>query len=104
MLDAVGGYAALPSGTGRLVVGDLPWPDLLRWQHIGLGRAPKRSLLPYANAHRTAALFEELFWHGAERLRRGARSATKGPVCVCVCVWWGRPQCDQGPVSSDVLS
>ena len=38
--------------------------------HIGIGRAPKRSTLSYANAHRPAALFEDLFWHLADRLRR----------------------------------
>ena len=37
--------------------------------HIGIGRAPKRSTLSYANAHRPAALFEALFWHLADRLR-----------------------------------
>ena len=36
---------------------------------IGIGRAPKRSSLSYANAHRPAALFEDLFWHLADRLR-----------------------------------
>lgn len=37
--------------------------------HIGVARAPKRSTLSYANAHRPAAFFEGLFWHLAERLR-----------------------------------
>ena len=37
--------------------------------HIGIGRAPKRSSLSYANAHRPADLFEDLFWHLADRLR-----------------------------------
>ena len=37
--------------------------------HIGIGRAPKRSTLSYANAHRPAALFEDLFWNLAEGLR-----------------------------------
>ena len=37
--------------------------------HIGIGRAPKRSSLSYANAHRPAALFEDLFWKLATRLR-----------------------------------
>ena len=35
--------------------------------HIGIGRAPKRSSLSYANAHRPADLFEDLFWHLAVR-------------------------------------
>ncbi len=38
--------------------------------HIGISRAPKRSTLSYANAHRSSDLFEELFWHLADRLRR----------------------------------
>ena len=37
--------------------------------HVGIGRAPKRSSLSYANAHRPAALFEDLFWKLAIRLR-----------------------------------
>ena len=37
--------------------------------HIGVDRAPLRSTLSYANAHRPAAFFEDLFWHLAERLR-----------------------------------
>jgi hypothetical protein len=31
-------------------------------QHLGVGRAPVRSTLSYANAHRPAALFEEIFY------------------------------------------
>ena len=38
--------------------------------HVGIRRAPKRSSLSYANAHRPATLFEALFWHLAERLRQ----------------------------------
>jgi hypothetical protein len=37
--------------------------------HLGLLQAPKRSTLSYANAHRPAALFEDLFWRTAERFR-----------------------------------
>jgi hypothetical protein len=37
--------------------------------HLGLLVAPKRSTLSYANAHRPAALYEDLFWKTAERLR-----------------------------------
>ena len=37
--------------------------------HIGIGRLPRRSTLSYANAHRPAAFFEDLFWHLADRLR-----------------------------------
>jgi hypothetical protein len=31
-------------------------------QHLGVGRAPVRSTLSYANAHRPAALFEDIFY------------------------------------------
>jgi len=37
--------------------------------HLGIGKPPKRSTLSYANAHRPAALFENLFWTVANRLR-----------------------------------
>lgn len=37
--------------------------------HVGVDRAPKRSTLSYANEHRPAAFFQDLFWHLAERLR-----------------------------------
>jgi len=37
--------------------------------HLGIGKPPKRSTLSYANAHRSAALFEDLFWTVANRLR-----------------------------------
>ena len=33
-----------------------------KMSHIGLKKAPSRSSLSYANAHRPAALFEEFFW------------------------------------------
>jgi len=37
--------------------------------HLGVGRAPKRSTLSYANEHRPAALYEALFWTALERFR-----------------------------------
>jgi hypothetical protein len=37
--------------------------------HLGIARAPKRSTLSYANAHRPAAFFEALFWRTLSRLR-----------------------------------
>jgi hypothetical protein len=37
--------------------------------HLGVGRAPKRSTLSYANEHRPAALYEALFWSALERFR-----------------------------------
>jgi hypothetical protein len=38
--------------------------------HLGVARAPNKSTLSYANAHRPAALFEDLFWTLAEHFRR----------------------------------
>ena len=37
--------------------------------HLGIDRAPQRSTLSYANKHRTAALFEDLFWTTLNRFR-----------------------------------
>ena len=39
--------------------------------HLGVGEAPKRSTLSYANAHRPAALYEGLFWAALARFRAG---------------------------------
>lgn len=37
--------------------------------HLGIGDAPKRSTLSYANEHRPAALYEDLFWSALNRFR-----------------------------------
>lgn len=37
--------------------------------HLGIAKAPRRSTLAYANAHRPAKLFEELFWTALNRFR-----------------------------------
>jgi hypothetical protein len=37
--------------------------------HVGVDQAPKRSTLSYANEHRPAALYQDLFWAAAERFR-----------------------------------
>jgi hypothetical protein len=37
--------------------------------HLGLKKAPVRSTLSYANRHRTAALYEDLFWVVLKRFR-----------------------------------
>jgi len=37
--------------------------------HLGIQRGPTKSNLSYANAHRTAALFEDLFWTTMHRFR-----------------------------------
>lgn len=40
-----------------------------RLVHLGISKAPCRSTLSYANEHRPAALFEDLFWTAAARFR-----------------------------------
>jgi Domain of unknown function (DUF4372)/Transposase DDE domain len=40
-----------------------------RLVHVGITHAPRRSTLSYANEHRPAALFEELFWTASARFR-----------------------------------
>ncbi len=37
--------------------------------HLGLSRAPNKSTLAYANKHRPAAIYEDLFWKTLERFR-----------------------------------
>ena len=37
--------------------------------HLGIDKAPCRSTLSYANVHRPAALYEDLFWSALERFR-----------------------------------
>ena len=41
-----------------------------RLVHLGISKAPCRSTLSYANQHRPAALFEELFWTVSARFRQ----------------------------------
>ena len=38
-------------------------------RHLGMSESPNKSTLSYANAHRPAAMFEELFWNTLERFR-----------------------------------
>ena len=38
-------------------------------RHLGIGKAPNKSTLSYANQHRPAKLFEELFWTMMQRFR-----------------------------------
>jgi hypothetical protein len=46
--------------------------------HLGIGRAPNRSTLSYANQHRPAILYEKLFWQSLERFRgQGALNKRK---------------------------
>ena len=39
-------------------------------KHLGISKAPNKSTLSYANRHRPAALYEELFWTMANRFRK----------------------------------
>ncbi len=39
-------------------------------KHLGISKAPNKSTLSYANKHRPAALYEELFWTMADRFRK----------------------------------
>ena len=46
--------------------------------HLGVRKAPNKSTLSYANGHRPAALFEDLFWSALERFRaQGGAGARK---------------------------
>ena len=40
-----------------------------RLVHLGIAKAPRRSTLSYANEHRPAAVFEDLFWTALGRFR-----------------------------------
>ena len=42
-------------------------------KHLGIAKPPNKSTLSYANQHRPAALFEELFWTMADRFRKSGR-------------------------------
>ena len=46
-----------------------------RLVHLGIAKAPSRSTLPYANEHRPATLFQDLFFTALTRFRhqQGAR-------------------------------
>lgn len=45
--------------------------------HLGVAEAPKRSTLSYANAHRPAELYEDLFWTALDRFRAQGRLGGK---------------------------
>lgn len=47
--------------------------------HLGVGKAPRRSTLSYANRHRPAALFEGLFWKTTDRFRRRGMLSSRKP-------------------------
>ena len=48
-----------------------------RLVHIGLRKAPKPSTLSYANMHRPAALYEDLFWCLLDRFRSQGQLGTR---------------------------
>ena len=45
--------------------------------HLGVEKAPNKSTLSYANEHRPAALFEDLFWSASSRFRGHAGVGTR---------------------------
>ena len=45
--------------------------------HLGIGRRPSKSNLSYANAHRPAALFEDLLWTITKRFRAQGHLGTR---------------------------
>jgi Domain of unknown function (DUF4372)/Transposase DDE domain len=45
--------------------------------HLGIQQAPNKSTLSYANQHRPAKLFEDLFWTTLERFRRQESVGTR---------------------------
>ncbi len=47
--------------------------------HLGVEASPRRSTLSYANAHRPAALFEEMFWTTLGRFRSTGRLGQHKP-------------------------
>jgi len=45
--------------------------------HLGVQRAPNKSTLAYANEHRPAALYEDVFWAALERFRHHGSLGTR---------------------------
>ena len=46
-------------------------------RHIGISKAPNKSTLSYANQHRPAALYEELFWTMMKRFRQNGHLGSR---------------------------
>jgi hypothetical protein len=65
-----------------------------RLVHVGVSKAPCRSILSYANEHRPAALFEELFWTASARFREQQAAPALKPTTrsCCVASWSGMPR------------
>jgi hypothetical protein len=87
--------------------------------HLGVGKAPNKSTLSYANEHRPAALFEDLFWTASSRFREhsgvGARkkkfrfrnkllSLDSTTISLCLRLFpWARFRRAKGGVKAHVL-
>jgi Domain of unknown function (DUF4372) len=61
--------------------------------HLGIAQAPNKSTLSYANEHRPAGLFEDLFWATLKRFREQQASAGERPSSVSAtsCCRWIPP-------------
>jgi len=46
-------------------------------RHLGISKVPNKSTLSYANQHRPAALYEELFWTMMKRFRQNAHLGSR---------------------------
>jgi len=87
--------------------------------HLGINRAPLRSTLSYANKHRPAALFEDVFWATLNQFRQqqllGARptrfrfknkllSLDSTTISLCLNLFpWARFKTAKGGVKAHVL-
>jgi hypothetical protein len=87
--------------------------------HLGIRQPPNKSTLAYANQHRPAALFEDLFWTALERFRHehqlGARpikfrfknkllSLDSTTISLCLSLFpWARFRRAKGGVKAHVL-
>ena len=87
--------------------------------HLGIERSPLRSTLSYANKHRPAALFEDVFWATLDRFRQqqllGARPARfrfknkllsldSTTISLCLSLFpWARFKTTKGGVKAHVL-
>ena len=56
-----------------------------RLVHVGINHAPRRSTLSYANEHRPAALFEDLFWTTAARFRDQVDTRPHRDTAIAAC-------------------
>ena len=62
--------------------------------HLGIAQAPNKSTLSYANEHRPAALYQELFYTALARFRCPAatgRTQAHSSVSRTSCSRWTRP-------------